>query len=211
MKFKPGVVTVFFIYFILLEFNCFTMLSWFLLSSKVNQLHVYDKPSIQTQSQRHWTGPSRKHLNWKFTCGKMNSFFFSFYFLLKYSGFTVFLVISKVIQLYIYPYSYSFSDTFALQVIARCQVLPLGYPEGPCRLSILQAIVCICSSQIPNLSLPLKVASSTSTQTEDCVSFSQKLADISGTCMKMTGAPLLQGLGLCSLSARSLFNFWSES
>ena len=61
------------------------------------------------------------------------------------------------------------------------------------------------------MSLPLKVASSTTTQTEDCISFSQKLADISETHMKMTGVPLLQWLGLCSLSAGTLFNFWSES
>ena len=74
----------------------------------INHLYKYNHNDMRR-------APSRKHLNRMFTCGKLNSFFFfNFYFLLKYSGFTAVLVCIKVIQLYMYPYIYSFSDTSAL-------------------------------------------------------------------------------------------------
>ena len=48
---------------------------------------------------------------------------------------------SKVIQLYIYIQSFSYS-------------FPLWFPVGPLCLSTLYVIVCICTSQTPNPSLP---------------------------------------------------------
>lgn len=59
--------------------------------------------------------------------------------------------------LYIYV-----SISILFQILLRDRLLlvqdtdgsSLGHTAGPCSLSILHVAVCICSSQIPNLSLP---------------------------------------------------------
>ena len=57
---------------------------------------------------------------------------------------------SKVIQLYIYIYSFCFSSHIGhYRVLSRVPCAAVG----PCLLSILYRVVCICSSQAPDLSL----------------------------------------------------------
>ena len=69
--------------------------------------------------------------------------FFFIYFLLKYSGFTIFQVYHKVIQFYII-YVYSFSDSFPYRLLQGIEYSSLCYTVDPCCLYILYIVVCIC-------------------------------------------------------------------
>ena len=66
----------------------------------------------------------------------------------------VFQVSNKVIQIYICMYSLfsrSLTHIGYYRILSR---VPLCYIAGPCWLSILYMVVCICQSQTPNLSPP---------------------------------------------------------
>ena len=80
---------------------------------------------------------------------------FKIYFLLRYSWLTMFLVYSRVIQLYICVCIYIFFHCGLLQDI---NYKPLYYIVGPCCLSILYAIACILlipkSQYTPSLTSP---------------------------------------------------------
>ena len=60
---------------------------------------------------------------------------------------------SKVIQLYIYIYIL-FQILFHYGLLQDIQYSSLCYTVGPCCLTILYIMVCICSPQTPNPSLP---------------------------------------------------------
>ena len=77
-------------------------------------------------------------------------------FLLKYSWFTMFQVYSKVIQLYIYnKYLYvPFQILFHYKLLQDIEYGSLCSTIALCCLSIIYIVVCVCYSQIPNLSLP---------------------------------------------------------
>ena len=79
----------------------------------------------------------------------------------------MFQVYSKVIQLYIYIYSYIYSVTHVsilFQIRCNYRLLQdikcssLCYAVGPRCLSVLYIVVCVCSSQAPDLSLPLLIS-----------------------------------------------------
>lgn len=63
----------------------------------------------------------------------------------------MFQVYSKVIQLntHIYP----FSDCFHYRLLQDIEYSSLCYTVGPCCVSILYMVVCICHFQTSNLSL----------------------------------------------------------
>ena len=63
-----------------------------------------------------------------------------------------FQVYSRVIQLYIYMYIFFFQILFPYRLLQNIEYSSLCYTVGPCWLSILYIVVCICSSQAPNLS-----------------------------------------------------------
>ena len=64
-------------------------------------------------------------------------------------------VIHTYIYIYIYVYIYinSFSDSFHYRLLQHISQSFLCYTVGPCCLSILGTVVCICQSPAPNLSL----------------------------------------------------------
>ena len=47
-----------------------------------------------------------------------------------------------------------FQIHFPYRFLQNIECSSLGYTVGPCWLSILYLVVCLCSSQAPNLSLP---------------------------------------------------------
>ena len=58
---------------------------------------------------------------------------------------------SKVIQLYIYIYIF-FQILFHYRFLQDTEYSSLCYTVGPCCLSILWIVVCVCESQAPSLS-----------------------------------------------------------
>ena len=65
-------------------------------------------------------------------------------FLLKYSWFTMlccFQVYSKVIKLYLYIF---FQTFFPYKLLQNVEYSSLCYTIGPCWLSILYIVVCLC-------------------------------------------------------------------
>ena len=80
------------------------------------------------------------------------SFFkFNFYFILRYSWFTVlcqFQVDSRVIQFYIYIYP--FSDSFPFMLLQSIEQSSLCYLVGPCWLYILY-VLCLVTQSCPTL------------------------------------------------------------
>ena len=87
---------------------------------------------------------------------------FKFYFLLKKFFIEVYLIYNvvlvsgvqqsdSVIHTYIYIL---FPILFHYGLLQDIEYSSLCYTVGPCCLSVLYTVVCICSSQTPNLSLP---------------------------------------------------------
>ena len=50
----------------------------------------------------------------------------------------------SVIHIYIYIYMYSFSDLFHYRLLKDIEYSSLCFTVGPCCLSILYTVVCIC-------------------------------------------------------------------
>ena len=63
---------------------------------------------------------------------------------LKYSWFTVFQAYSKVIQLYIYFFVCLFCFHILFHYYKILNILPCAITVGPCWLSVLYIVVCIC-------------------------------------------------------------------
>ena len=67
----------------------------------------------------------------------------------------MFQVYGNVIQLYIYIYIFFFRLFFHYRLLQGIEYSPLCYTVGPCCLSTLYIVACICESQIADLSPPL--------------------------------------------------------
>ena len=115
-------------------------------------------PSAWPKSEMAFLMDQVRHL-WqvgKETCDVLLSFFFflNFFYwsIVDLESCVSFRCTAKYIS-YTYTYICSLSDSFPIQSLHSTEQISLCYTVGPCCLSILYIVVCICQSQPPNLSL----------------------------------------------------------